>query len=247
MIDFSDIYNGASCWIDDNLHYLKKESKSEAEYYQVLLYNKNKVNYLTALKYMYDFYLSEQSVEEKIKWLSNNNFPNYRISEVLAIDSLYNKKNHKWKILQSYSNSFLYKLIRDKNLLVLLANRNYIYSITHTVFYCTYFNNTNFCFDEDYMELINIFNYCLLLSIRKGDIDVLLELVVCAFILNISNSINDMIMEMTYQTIKNNQSKEGFIYPTTMGKQTFLNNKEQFEYVYHTTLVGKLLKEVIEK
>lgn len=92
MIDFSDIYNGASCWIDDNLHYLKKESKSEAEYYQVLLYNKNKVNYLTALKYMYDFYLSEQSVEEKIKWLSNNNFPNYRISEVLAIDSLYNKK-----------------------------------------------------------------------------------------------------------------------------------------------------------
>ncbi|MGO1678755.1 MAG: DUF6895 family protein, partial [Ruoffia tabacinasalis] len=223
-----------------------KDSKSEAEYYQILLYSKDKIHYSKALKYMYEFYLNNQSIEEKIEYLTYNNFPNYRISEVLAIDSLYNKENNSENMQQSYFNSFLYKLIKDKNLLVLLANRNYIYSITHTIFYCTYFNCTNFCFEEDYSELVKILTDCLLISIRKGDIDVLLEVAVCVYILNLSGKVDRLIMEMTFQTIKDNQAKDGFIYPTTMSKQNFTNHKEQFDYVYHTTLVGKLLKEVIE-
>lgn len=133
---------------------------------------------------------------------------------------------------------FFYQLIQGNNPLELLSNRDYIYSITHDVFYSSVFNRDSHIFellDLSSSQLVRVLEFALLMSIRQNDIDVLMELLCATIILKKFDNISDYIVELVVHFLKGYTSTLGYI-----GLEG-----EDFLTVYHTTLVGKILYHIL--
>src|SRR5699024_6114010 len=118
-----------------------------------------------------------------------------------------------------------------------------LYSMTHVLFYLTdmVHNSIKEILDnEEIEEIKRKIVVSLYLSVKKGNIDILGELLIClSFLSNCFDEASDLkeMYEISWEKIVNSQHRKGFIPPF---KNTNLvsSNQDEFELNYHSTTVA---------
>lgn len=225
----------AEFWISNNVNFISKSEKSNLEYLETELFSLecddiNESRYLKLVQYAQS--LKDTTID-------------YRFVERIALDSILNEKFklHHDKIRTVYNQTIMHNVLTGELPLAILADRDILYAITHTVFYATIFNHTAeyiSAADLQSEKIRTMFENGLLLACRHDDIDVLVELVASVYILNLDNRLNEAILKVAYQKIEASQFANGSISPT--GELTKPLSRQ---VVYHTTLAVKILESVL--
>lgn len=226
--DLLDIARRSSKWVDDNLDKIFFQEKSTIEYYQMRLFDKKNLN-LSDLQKLLEIY-NPLDVEKSEKIY-------FRQIEQLSLGELAGK-NQINEIRKLFEQGFFYKLVNGKISLDILSNRDYLYIITHDIFYSSIFGRDNRVMQSVYNNkniLSLIFVNSLLIAMRHYDTDVLMELLCCIYILDIIENIPEYVLQIIVTFLKRYQLPDGSI-PSDVGIE-----HPTFTDVYHTCLVASIL------
>lgn len=234
--------NKVEDWINNRLPYFYKDKKSLLEYHQMTLYG-DRVD-MKSVDILLKFYTSQY---QSLNHLMNSDELYYRKIEYLALMSLKdyrNSREYRLKILNLFNNGFLHQLLLGDIPLDILLSREHLYAITHDIFYTSVSSKDKSIFEDiDQNKLSSILELSLLISIKRKDIDVIMELMCCISILNIE--ISDYILEISVSILANSQVDNGFfIYDED--RPLLDKIEDSFPKVYHTTLVANMLNKLIK-
>ena len=172
-----------------------------------------------------------------------NDADDYRLIERMAIEYRLEDAESIDNLSVLYKKTLLHGLILGEFPLPLLADRNALYAVTHTIFYVSLFGSRH-CLaetaDASSTRLTDILETGMLISCRHNDIDVLLELLCSAFILNVEGNIDSFIVELVLTKLGSSQAIDGRIGPDGWAPKESVFFKD----TYHTTLVGCILGSV---
>ncbi|HFU4026287.1 TPA: hypothetical protein ACGO0F_002033 [Streptococcus suis] len=232
------ILNRANDWIDRHLPYFYTTEKAFLELNQLYLFDK--VLNREALKININFYKKEYGSIEEI--LSSDTVY-YRKIEYLSLLFLEQKEDALYTHIQNiFKDGFLVKLCQGMIPLDIITNRDYLYAVTHDVFYTSLFGRTvaNFETYIDFTNLSMIIEQGMLLSISRDDIDVLMELLCVAYLLKLA--IPSYLMKVVEVYLEQKQAEDGFFYTYNSNEQI----SNVFLEVYHTCLVAGILLRILK-
>ncbi|MFN0603447.1 DUF6895 family protein [Facklamia hominis] len=238
-------------YIKENRSLFLQKEKSRLEYYELMIFMKDFKEYNYALEQLHSTMIGNlhcKNILELFGHLDYDELSTYRKNEILAIDSLFSNRNWTEEITKNFKKSFLYNLIYDDYYKLWLANRDFLYSITHEIMYATIFNSTLITVDvlfNNYNKLIDIFEISLSFSIRNDDIDVLNELLFSAFILKIEDHIDIDILNAALELLNRAIFNNKVIFPNSRLTLDNIEESKFFEITYHTSLTGGFLLSVL--
>jgi|GEM_PF-2273562 hypothetical protein len=134
--------------------------------------------------------------------------------------------------LPSYQ-EFYEQTVLGKDLPLVYSTIDSMYSITHTIFYLTDMGN-DYLLDEDIPDISFILRSLIGNRIIEKDLDILGELLIGAFLLDISGNF-EALMNKGIETILNSQKQNGS-FPAP-NEYEYSSSYEEFRNNYHTTCV----------
>lgn len=228
--DILAIVSKSLIWIEAHQKRFLASKKSKAEFYQMYLFQNNKSSNNISKKLL-TFYspIDEKSVEQFY----------YRKLEYYALLKLQDVPNLDDAIETLFKSGFLYQLLLKTVPLDILASKDHLYAITHDIFYSSIFGKETTIFEtSDFKKthLLTILEQAILLTIRKDDVDIFMELVACLLILNLSDNLSLPFQELCSFYMKKAQRQDG-----SFGTHTHVSQENSFENCYHTTLVAGII------
>lgn len=227
----------ANDWVDNHLPYFLTNEKSFLELNQLYLFDKDLNK--EALQNNINFYSKENFSVESVL---DSNMIYYRKIEYLALLFLEQESDLLLTHIQNvFKNGFLVRLNQGDIPLDIITNRDYLYAVTHDVFYTSLFGRslTNFETYLDYSKLSTIIELGVITSINRDDIDVLMELLCVVYLLKLDFS--NYLLEVIELYLEQKQSEAGFFYTNESVDQASYT----FSEVYHTCLVAGILLRIL--
>lgn len=232
--------NRAEDWIRNHLPYFLKSKKLFLEYQQMKLYDDH-ID-MAATEALLNFYTDEYGSLDRLLASDEVYYRKIEYLSLLYLAGAISYQELNKKISKLFQGGFLSQLLLREISLDILTSREHLYAITHDIFYTSVFSRCTEIFDTvDRDKLAQIMEYSLLISIRRRDIDVLMELLCCVCILRLE--ILDYVWELSLQMIGNSQTDEGYFVYDDDREMTDI--EKYFPKVYHPTLVAGILNKIL--
>ncbi|MFC6260031.1 DUF6895 family protein [Levilactobacillus fujinensis] len=228
-------------WINNHRRLFLLNKKSTLEYYIMQVFCLNRASIGSYADLLYES-LFTRGID---KSLSNKELHEYVISqtetdyeqiELLAIYDLKNQTDHSQYIQVLIRRGLMNYLASVPSENAVLGNRDFIYEITHTIFWGSSFGwKKNLLKSSvDTVQLEHLLDLCLSTSLMDNDIDVLLEVLVGYVLCDLDSELNSHILKVCMTRLaKSYDSETGHIIFETKG--------DSFATSYHSTLVLRIL------
>jgi len=218
-----NLISGANAWVNEHWLHFFNTKKSTLELLEFKLFQSD---YLST---DVDFaplvaYSQETSKNDTI----------FRELERLAIENLLLGTSNLSTIHKTYTQSFIHHFITDDIPLTVLMNRETAYTLTHTFFYGSIFDQNLIAIPQaerknaKSMEGIKL---AISEAIRSDDVGVLAELLCVVEILKARSSLHEDVIELGFLKMAASQNTNGSVRSGENG------HSDDFPDVYHTTLV----------
>lgn len=227
-------------WILQHKHLFYKSKKSELEYSIMCLFRAKRFNNSNNLDVLYSSYFSD--TDESITFSEINHFINsqtdvdYERIEKLVVYMLYHHSLKKDVIISRLKRGTAYYLLSSESEVSILSNRDFIYDVTHTIFWASIYGTDTSMIEAAFTKekLSKLLNRCLSISILNSDVDVMLEVLACIFICKSANAVPQILIRTSGDILTN-------VYDKSTGHIVFEPDNDNFVTSYHATLVFRIL------